>query len=161
MPVRYALICDQTHEFEAWFAGHAAFDALAAQHLITCPQCGSTQVQKQLMAPFIAAKTHTTQDQDLSSTDQNQQDTQSPAATDGSFAAQDAALRNHLRSLHTHIATNAEYVGTRFADEALKIHYEEAEPRAIYGEASQKDVKNLQEEGVAFVALPPLPDAQN
>ena len=66
-----------------------------------------------------------------------------------------------LRRLRKHVEENAENVGTRFAEEARKIHYEEADRRAIYGEASLDDARALVEEGIEIHALPRLPDDAN
>ena len=52
--IRYALICaDCDHEFEAWFASSSAYDALAEQNQVTCADCGSARVSKQIMAPSV------------------------------------------------------------------------------------------------------------
>ncbi|MEX0853593.1 MAG: DUF1178 family protein, partial [Bauldia sp.] len=45
--------------------------------------------------------------------------------------------------------------------EARKIHYNEVEPRGIYGEATGDDAKALAEEGIAFQPLPVLPEDRN
>ena len=52
--IRYALACDQAHEFEGWFGSSEDFDAQAAAAQIGCPACGSTAVAKQIMAPMVA-----------------------------------------------------------------------------------------------------------
>jgi len=70
-------------------------------------------------------------------------------------------LRSMMRAVRDHVTKNAEYVGPRFADEARKIHYEEAEPRGIYGEASGEEVLSLKEEGVDVHPLPVLPEDHN
>ncbi|MGI9426232.1 MAG: DUF1178 family protein, partial [Hyphomicrobiaceae bacterium] len=59
------------------------------------------------------------------------------------------------------VEENAEYVGPRFAEEARKIHYKEAEEKGIYGEATQSDVKDLMDEGIEIHPLPILPEDQN
>ncbi len=66
-----------------------------------------------------------------------------------------------MRKLKSFIEQNSEYVGPRFAEEALKIHYEEAAPRSIYGEASKDELENLQDEGVEFHPLPVMPEDHN
>ena len=66
-----------------------------------------------------------------------------------------------MRKLREHVTQNAEYVGPRFADEALKIHHEESEARGIYGEASETEAKLLREEGIEFYPLPVLPEDHN
>ena len=53
--IRYALNCDQGHNFESWFANSSAFDKQAKRGLVTCPMCGSAKVEKAIMAPNLAA----------------------------------------------------------------------------------------------------------
>src|SRR5215203_2986649 len=52
--IRYALACNKAHSFESWFPSSEAFDAQRAQGLLTCPVCGSAEVEKQIMAPSVA-----------------------------------------------------------------------------------------------------------
>src|SRR5215212_8224017 len=52
--IRYALACDEAHAFESWFPSSNAYDAQRAQGLLTCPLCGSAEVEKQIMAPSVA-----------------------------------------------------------------------------------------------------------
>ena len=44
--IRYALICEQGHDFESWFQDSAAYDKQTKRGLVTCPQCGSAEVEK-------------------------------------------------------------------------------------------------------------------
>jgi len=66
-----------------------------------------------------------------------------------------------MRKLRRHLTENADYVGNKFAEEARRIHYEEAEKRGIYGEATREDARALAEEGIEFHPLPPLPEDHN
>jgi hypothetical protein len=129
----FSLICARRHEFEAWFRDGASFDAQQAKRAIACPECGNTKVEKAPMAPRLA-----------------------PRREDGGRARKHTAVmgRQALLQLRRHVEQNCEYVGERFADEARKIHYEEAEKRDIYGEASDEDAKALAEEGVEFHRIP-------
>ena len=52
--IRYALRCDKAHDFESWFADSAAYDKQIKRKLIACPRCGSTKVEKAIMAPRLA-----------------------------------------------------------------------------------------------------------
>ena len=70
-------------------------------------------------------------------------------------------LRQKLKELRDHIVKNANYVGSRFPEEARKIHYGETEHRSIYGEASPEEAEELHEEGIDFHPLPILPDDKN
>ncbi len=51
--IRYALRCVGDHEFEAWFSNSAAYDRQEKRGLIECPECGSHDVAKQIMAPAV------------------------------------------------------------------------------------------------------------
>ena len=52
--IRYSLVCDRKHEFEIWFKNSADYDKQAKRGLVSCPACGSTKVEKALMAPRLA-----------------------------------------------------------------------------------------------------------
>ena len=51
---KFALMCENRHEFEGWFSDAAAVRVQAKNGLIDCPFCGSLQVQKQLSAPNLS-----------------------------------------------------------------------------------------------------------
>jgi hypothetical protein len=146
--IRYALECKKGHRFEAWFQSSAAYDDQAKTGKVTCAVCGSKKVAKSLMAPNVATR----------------ETTAVPVAQTPADEGQDAMRRelvSLMRKIRTEVEKNAEYVGPQFAEEARKIHYEEAPARGIYGEASADDVQSLREEGVAFYPLPKLPEEQN
>ncbi len=69
--------------------------------------------------------------------------------------------REMLRAYRQKVLSEAENVGDRFAEEARKIHFEEAEARGIYGQATREEVIALAEDGVEFMPLPDLPEEQN
>jgi hypothetical protein len=145
--IKYALTCDNGHGFESWFDGSAAYDKLRKRGLVECPACGSTRIDKQLMAPAVKPKGNRSDPAEKS---------QIPLVS-----GEDAALRQALKELHAHIAANTEDVGQKFAEEARKIHYGETEGRAIRGRASFEEAKGLAEEGIGFQPLPPMPDDRN
>ena len=70
-------------------------------------------------------------------------------------------LREMLRQFRHKVTSEADYVGDKFAEEARKIHFEEVEPRGIYGEATRDEVISLHEEGIEFMPLPELPEEKN
>jgi hypothetical protein len=59
------------------------------------------------------------------------------------------------------IKANAEDVGTKFPEEARKIHYGEADARGIIGKATPDEAKALVDEGIEIAAIPVLPDDTN
>lgn len=146
--IHYDLICDQGHDFDGWFRDSAAYDAQAAGGLVSCTVCGSAKVGKQLMAPGIPAKS-------------NRRDATPRTMVAGPADPRLAQLVEMVREMRKHVENTAEYVGPRFAEEARKIHYEEAEHRGIYGEASPDDAQSLIEEGIIVHPLPRLPEDGN
>ncbi|MGL4405010.1 MAG: DUF1178 family protein, partial [Notoacmeibacter sp.] len=51
--IRFSLQCHKEHVFEGWFASNDAFDAQNERKLIDCPFCGSSKIEKALMAPNV------------------------------------------------------------------------------------------------------------
>ena len=157
--IRCTLICDSAHEFESWFASSASFEDQAKRGFVTCPVCNSATVERAVMAPSVVRT-------DLGPKAPGPvADAPAPAAPASAPVAlmseKEQALREMVAALHRHVSENAEHVGQRFADEALKIHHGEAEERAIYGEATPDDARMLHEEGVEFLPLPRLPGSGN
>ena len=137
--IRYALICEESHEFEGWFGRSADFEAQAAQGLVDCPVCGSTVVRKQIMAPAVAG-TRKRSDIKVGGGDGRRQ-----------------MMMEAMAHVRRHVEENFDYVGDTFAREARAIHEGKSEERGIYGEATQAEVKGLVEDGVPVAALPPEP----
>lgn len=156
--IRYQLVCGQAHDFEAWFANSAAFDAQQKAGHLTCPLCGDHHVEKALMAPAVPAKNRKSVPD--AAPEPAADDTQQPQAMLKSDTKAHE-LREALRQLRDHVAGNADYVGPRFAEEARKIHYKEAESRGIWGEASAEEAKALNEEGIEIFPLPEMPEDKN
>jgi len=55
--IRYTLRCEKEHHFEEWFDNMADYDAKAEAGGLTCPECGSKDVSKAIMAPSIGSLT--------------------------------------------------------------------------------------------------------
>lgn len=167
--IRYALQCERQHGFDSWFADSAAFDKQAKRGLVACPVCGSTKVEKAIMAPAIASRrgrSERTIDVPPPPATEPQAPASQPAAPDAKtqvamISPQERELRTKLKELRDHLTRNAENVGRRFPEQARKMHYGEIEHRSIYGEASPQEARELHEEGVEFHPLPLLPDEQN
>ncbi len=65
-----------------------------------------------------------------------------------------AAPAAQLFQVLSQIARQAENVGTRFPEEARRIHYEEAPARSIRGQASAGEAMELLEEGILVLPAP-------
>ncbi len=65
-----------------------------------------------------------------------------------------AKILEAVDGLRAEVEENCDYVGEDFADEARAIHYGDAEERGIYGEATDAEAEELEEENVDFFRLP-------
>ena len=130
--ILFTLRCVHGHEFEAWFRDGDGFEAQQKAGEIGCPECGDTSVEKAVMAPRLARSR------------------QMPAISPAQFRAA-------LIEMRRQIETNCDYVGTRFAEEARRIHYGEIDPHGIYGEATDAESRELDDEGISFGRIPWIP----
>lgn len=171
--IRYALRCAADHEFESWFRDSAAYDAQRKRKLVACPACGSTEVEKTLMAPALGRGTKKFASEapapDAASASQAVPSPAipSPAAPPPDtqpvalMSEREQELRRMLRAVREHVVKNSDYVGDDFASLARQMHEGEVEKRSIYGEASADEVKALIEDEIEVHPLPNLPDERN
>lgn len=134
----FDLSCDRDHRFEGWFGDADAFASQSARGLIECPICGSTAITRRPSAPYINTRSHSVE--------------ASAKAPPPDPAQLIAALRMAARG--------AEDVGERFADEARRMHYGEADTRSIRGRASGDELVELIEEGIPVLPVPDDPPLQ-
>jgi hypothetical protein len=147
--IKYALACEQAHEFESWFPSSDAFETQRKRGLITCPFCNSPKVEKQIMAPSVA---------------RTDKAPVAPAPDPQAVAVlseKEREIRAALRALREHVLKNSENVGKDFVEEARKMHYGEAEERSIHGEADLAEAKALLDEGIDVLPIPVIPDDRN
>ena len=135
------LRCHNGHAFEGWFAGDDEFLEQNGQRLIACPLCADTVIVRLPSAPRL----------NLSGA----RDVAVAAHASANMPASPQAL--WMKAVR-HVLANTEDVGTRFADEARRIHYGEAEERGIRGQASEDEREALSDEGIEVMPLP-LPAA--
>lgn len=129
------LVCSSGHRFEGWFSSADSFDNQVEQGLVTCPHCNGKGIERLPTAPHLGRRP---------SDDVEKERGDRTAA---------AELVDRLRQL----ADASEDVGDRFPDEARRIHYQEVEARPIRGQASLSDTKELLEEGIYVLPVPPRP----
>ena len=65
-----------------------------------------------------------------------------------------ANYNKQLTKIKKEIENNFTYVGKKFPEEARKIHYGEKDEKPIYGEATERESKELVEEGISLIKLP-------
>jgi hypothetical protein len=70
-------------------------------------------------------------------------------------------LRNMVRELHAKIIETTVDVGSRFPEEARRIHDSETPEQPIRGQATAEEAKALLDEGIGILPIPTLPDERN
>ena len=123
----------QGHVFEAWFGSSEDYEAQRARGLVSCPLCGSAEIDKAPMAPSVGAKGN---------------------QAGGLPPAQMKALLGAMADAQKQMLESSEHVGPRFVDEARAIHLGEAEARAIHGQATPEQADELRDEGIPVAPLP-------
>jgi len=141
--IKYKLICKNCNLlFDSWFSSSKEFEKLKKKNFLNCHSCNSKKVEKTLMAPKMIGK---------SSNDQQIQ--KNPKFYE---------VNKMIKEYQKFIKKNFEYVGENFAYEARSIHYNnKKKEKGIFGKASNKDIKELKEEGIETEMIPWIEDKNN
>lgn len=131
------LICRHQHRFEGWFASAEAFDDQRERKLLSCPICNSDEVSRLPSGPRVVSSSG------------GEHDAESMAAVQAQLLQ---AIKAQVRA--------SEDVGSRFPEEARKIHYNEVPARSIRGVASLEETRDLLDEGITVLPLPIPPSEE-
>lgn len=133
------------HRFEGWFGSSDDFVQQQERGLVSCPECGSADVGKAVMAPNLGRKGN-----------------QIVAAP----PAKPAAMRNHslppeaaemmkkLAKMQAEALKQSQWVGDNFAEDARAMHYGERERENIHGQTTLEEARDLLDEGIEVAPLP-------
>ena len=121
---------DCAYSFEGWFENTKDYNKQIRKGLLTCPSCNSTQIKKGLMAPNVSKKSNS------------------------KISKRNKSIASNVKKLKKIIEKEFDYVGDKFTEEAKKIKYGEVKERAIYGEASIEQTKELIDEDIDVLPLP-------
>jgi hypothetical protein len=162
------LQCPQQHAFEGWFGSEEDYQSQLQRGLVECPLCGDANITKMLSAPRI--NLGKTRDADSKPPQSSSQAVSGPSSQPGEVATASAkplpeqrppasteaaaVMQAAWMEVARHVMANTEDVGSSFAAEARKIHYGEADERAIRGQATQDQTMELIEEGIDVMPLP-------
>jgi hypothetical protein len=141
--IKYRLICkDCEIIFDSWFASSNEYEKLKKNNFLNCHNCSSRKIEKTLMAPKLIG----TKDNSKNNFESKKYD----------------IIKKTINKYQKFIKKNFEYVGENFAYEARSIHYEnKKKTKGIYGNASQKDLKELSEEGIDIQTIPWVENKDN
>jgi hypothetical protein len=143
--IKYALGCAEGHAFESWFRDSAAYEKQRKRGFIACPECGSTDVDKAIMAPAVVGGERA-----------GGESAPQILVDDRRRQAREMMLR-----VRREIEANTDDVGAKFPQVARAIHLGDEPERAIRGRASVEEARSLVEDGVGVFPLPMLEDELN
>ncbi len=129
--IAFDMECSSGHIFEGWFDSLESFEKQKKNRQISCPYCEDMNVRK-VLSPVALKK--------------------SRSETKPSVAPID--YHKLAEEVVRYIHDNSEDVGSKFAAEALKMHYGVGEKRNIRGTATPEEENTLKEEGVGFFRFP-------
>jgi hypothetical protein len=151
----YDFHCELEHRFEGWFSSQADCERQIEAGQLRCPVCDSTRVAR------VPSVLH------VKSAARVERSVPAPAASGaqglragvndmqaGADPVDPARLREVVERLRKWVAST-EDVGAGFADEARRIHNQDAPERAIRGVATAAEARALHEEGIPVLPLPP------
>jgi hypothetical protein len=143
--IKYALNCAEGHAFDSWFPDSAAYETQRKRGFVACPECGSTRIDKAIMAPAIVGAER------------------SPGEPKTEVLMDDPRqrVREMVARLKREIEANTDDVGQRFPEVARSIHRGDEPERAIRGKASASEARALIEEGVGVLPMPTLAEELN
>ncbi len=141
--IKYRLICKNCNlSFDSWFASSNEFEKLKKRNFLSCHNCESKKIEKSLMAPKLI----------------NKSNKQSLGKDNYKFSD----INKKIKEYQKFIKKNFDYVGENFAYEARSIHYNnKKKAKGIFGKASNKEIKELKEEGIDTEMIPWIEDKNN
>tara|TARA_B100001027_G_C16181719_1_gene291792 strand:+ start:60 stop:491 length:432 start_codon:yes stop_codon:yes gene_type:complete len=142
--IKYNLLCKKCKlTFDSWFVSSKEYDKLKTKKLVNCHNCGSLRVDKNLMAPKLINKNSSLKDEKKN-------------------ILKYQKIKKTISEYQKFIKSNFDYVGENFAYEARSIHYNQKKrDKGIYGKASKKDLKELNEEGIETQLIPWVENKNN
>jgi len=151
----FDLICaDGEHRFEGWFGSSKDYAAQQDRGLLDCPVCGSKNISKAAMAPNLGRKGNQEPAATKPSDGPSETQVTKPVSNKVAVPAEYQEMIGKLVRAQEKMLANSEWVGDKFADRARDIHYGDADEKPIHGTASQEEVADLAEEGIAALPLP-------
>ena len=134
--IRYNLKCHNDHEFESWFSDSKEFEKLNKKKMLECIYCSSKKISKSIMAPSISGI---------------------KSDIRGELNDLEKFLKIEKRKLiqvRKYVEKNFEYVGKNFSQKVREIYYDKKNKKTIYGKITNREKKELAEEGIEVLSIP-------
>lgn len=139
----FDLQCETGHVFEGWFGSREDYDSQRERGLLSCPVCDSSKVERKVSAARL----------NVSGATRGAKPGNDPSSSGQVARMQEEVMREVRKMLR-----NTENVGTRFAEEARRIHDGESPQRAIRGTATPEERRELAQDGIAALPIPAIFD---
>ena len=139
--IKYKLRCENCEKlFDSWFSSSLEYEKLKKKKFLNCHFCDSKEINKTLMSPNILSH----KEKKVKKIKKEQD------------------IRKKILEFKKFIKKNFEYVGNNFAFKARSLHYgEKKKSKGIYGNATKKQINELQEEGIDTQVFPWIDDKNN
>jgi hypothetical protein len=156
------LQCGQGHGFEGWFGSDDDYQQQSQRGLLECPLCADKTVRRLPSAPRLNLGAARPAEPHASDRPRLPAERGAPSghpAQHGSDAAtpEQQSVEALWMQAVRHVMAHTQDVGGRFAEEARRMHYGEAETRGIRGRTTPEEARALDDEGIEVYSLP-MPD---
>ena len=140
--IKYKLKCKNCENlFDSWFSSSLEFEKLKNNKFLNCHFCNSKNIDKTLMAPNILS---------FKSKKANK------------INIKKKHIKKKILEFQNFIKKNFKYVGNDFAYKARSLHYDNNKNyKGIFGNATEKQIRELQEEGIETNIIPWVEDKNN
>ena len=145
-------ICSDEKEFDGWFKSIEAYEKQKLQRLINCPICGSDKVEKLLTAPSLKAN----KDKSSDFRDRNFKNSKNNDTFLGNVHSDN--ISTLLRTLKKEIQKNSSFVGDEFVSQVRSMKEGKIKEKPIHGQATNKEIQELSDEGIDVVNIPWISD---
>ena len=141
--IKYKLLCKNCElSFDSWFSSSKEYEKLKKKNFLSCHNCSSKKVEKNIMAPKLINS--------------------SPTHPNTKESSRFSKIDKKIKEYQKFIRKNFDYVGENFSFEARSIHYDNKKrKRGIYGIASQQEIRELKDEGIKTETIPWIEDRRN
>ena len=144
--------CFNEKEFDGWFKSIEAYENQKLQGLINCPICGSDNVVKSLTTPSLKINKNKTSD--------NKNKQHKNFKNNVNFLANENPdnISTLLRTLKKEVQKNSTFVGYEFVSQVRSMKEGKIKEKPIHGQATNKEIQELSDEGIDVVNIPWISD---
>ena len=139
--IKYRLKCKKCQKtFDSWFSTSKEYENLKIKNFLNCHFCNSKNIAKTLMAPNILSKKKRNEN----------------------MIKKNNIVKKKILEFQNFIEKNFENVGDDFVYKARSLHYNNKKyEKGIYGNASKKQIEELQDEGIDTHIFPWIENKNN